>query len=384
MNKKIQKALAVAATATLALGVVSISQAQAAAKVTTVAIAYQGPLSGGEAQTGIDEQNAVKFALKQYNDTNPAVKVTLVSVDDQGDPSVAGTVAPGTAANKNIIAVVGPAYSGATIASLPYYKAGNLPMISPSATRVSLTNPKDKASFGGPVFHRIPSTDAKQGPALAKYAVQGVSDPKVFVIDDQSSYSTGLRDYVLKQVAKSTLVGKDSIPNDATDFSATLSKIKSTDANVVIYTGYFSQASKLIKQLRGAGYKGIFAGGDGVLNQEFADLAGKDAEGARLTGGTIPLADADPALEVKFKAAMGVASGVYAVESYDATNIILAGIKAGKLTRLAMLNWINAYSGTGVAGNTISFDRFGDTAGAGFINGFVITNGKVVSKGQIK
>ena len=382
MNKKIQQAFAVAAAATLTLGVVSVSQAQAAVK--SVSIAYQGPLSGGEAQTGIDEQNAVKFAIKQYMATNPAVKVTLVSVDDQGDPSVAGTVAPGTAANKNIIAVVGPAYSGATIASLPYYKAGRLPLISPSATRVSLTNPKDKASFGGPVFHRIPSTDAKQGPALAKYAVQGVSNPKVFVIDDQSSYSTGLRDYVLKQVAKSTLVGKDSIPNDATDFSATLSKIKSTDANVVIYTGYFSQASKLIKQLRGAGYDGVFAGGDGVLNQEFADLAGKDSEGARLTGGTIPLADADPALEVKFKAAMGVASGVYAVESYDATNIILAGITAGKTTRSAMLNWINGYNGTGVAGNAISFDRNGDTAGAGFINGFTITNGKVVSKGQIK
>ena len=382
MNKKIQKALAVAAAATLTLGVVSVSQAQAAVK--SVSIAYQGPLSGGEAQTGIDEQNAVKFAIKQYMATNPAVKVTLVSVDDQGDPSVAGTVAPGTAANKNIIAVVGPAYSGATIASLPYYKAGRLPLISPSATRVSLTNPKDKASFGGPVFHRIPSTDAKQGPALAKYAVQGVSNPKVFVIDDQSSYSTGLRDYVLKQVAKSTLVGKDSIPNDATDFSGTLSKIKSTDANVVIYTGYFSQASKLIKQLRGDGYDGVFAGGDGVLNQEFADLAGKDAEGARLTGGTIPLADADPALEAKFKASMGVASGVYAVESYDATNIILSGIAAGKTTRSGMLNWIKGYNGTGVAGNSISFDRNGDTAGAGFINGFTIKDGKVVSKGQIK
>jgi branched-chain amino acid transport system substrate-binding protein len=382
MNKKIQKALAVAAAATLTLGVVSVSQAQAAVK--SVSIAFQGPLSGGEAQTGIDEQNAVKFAIKQYMATNPAVKVTLVSVDDQGDPSVAGTVAPGTAANKNIIAVVGPAYSGATIASLPYYKAGRLPLISPSATRVSLTNPKDKASFGGPVFHRIPSTDAKQGPALAKYAVQGVSNPKVFVIDDQSSYSTGLRDYVLKQVAKSTLVGKDSIPNDATDFSGTLSKIKSTDANVVIYTGYFSQASKLIKQLRGDGYDGVFAGGDGVLNQEFADLAGKDAEGARLTGGTIPLADADPALEAKFKASMGVASGVYAVESYDAANIILSGIAAGKTTRSGMLNWIKGYNGTGVAGNSISFDRNGDTAGAGFINGFTIKEGKVVSKGQIK
>ena len=81
---------------------------------------------------------------------------------------------------------------------------------------------------------------------------------------------------------------------------------------------------------------------------------------------------------------MGVASGVYAVESYDATNIILSGIAAGKTTRSGMLNWIKGYNGTGVAGNSISFDRNGDTAGAGFINGFIIKDGKVVSKGQIK
>jgi branched-chain amino acid transport system substrate-binding protein len=143
----------------------------------TIKIAYQGPLSGGEAQTGIDEQNAVKFAIELYNATNPEKKIELVSADDQGDGTVAAGVAPGIANDESIVAVVGPAYSGATIASLPYYKEAGMPMISPSATKVSLTDPTVAGEFGGPVFHRIPATDKIQGPALGKLAVSGVASP---------------------------------------------------------------------------------------------------------------------------------------------------------------------------------------------------------------
>jgi len=324
MNKKIQRSLAVVSAAALVFGVAA-AQTSANAAPKTVYIAYQGPLSGGEASTGTDEQNAVKYAIKLFNAKNKATyNVKLVSIDDQGDPAVAGTVAPGIGKNKNILGVVGPAYSGATIASLPFYKAGGLVLISPSATRVSLT---DSASpdFGGPVFHRVVGKDDLQGPALAKYATAGVSNAKVFIFDDQSSYAVPLAGYVtsgLKKVAGATVVGTDSVPNTTTDFSPTIAKIKTSKADVVIYTGYYSQAAVFIKQLRDSGSTAIFAGGDGVFNQEFPKLAGAAAEGSRVTG-VGGLAGVSAALEKDYKAKMGVSSGVYSVESLDAANILL-------------------------------------------------------------
>ena len=321
-----------------------------------------GPLTGGEASTGIDEQNAVKYAIKVFEAANPNIKINLVSVDDEGDPAVASKVAPGVGTNRKIIGLVGPAYSGATIASLPYYKAGNLTVISPSATRVSLTDPKSptaKSDYGRPIFHRVVATDDKQGPALAKFATKGVAAAKVFVFDDQSSYAVPLRGYVeaaIKKISGASVVGSgDSVINTTTDYSPTIAKIKSSGANVVIYTGYYSAAAIFIKQLRDSGSTAVFAGGDGVFNQEFAKLAGKSAENARLTG-VAGLADVDAKLEADFKAKIGVSSGVYAVESIDAANIFLSGIKNGKTTRAAMNKWVKAYNFKGIAGATIKFN----------------------------
>ena len=382
MNKKIKGSLAIVTAAAVAFGVASVPTASAAVK--TYTIAYQGPLSGGEASTGIDEQNAVKYAIKLFEAANKNIKVKIVSVDDEGDAGKAGTVAPGVGANKKILGVVGPAYSGATIASLPYYKAGGLVLISPSATRVSLTDPTSP-DFGGPVFHRVVGKDDLQGPALAKYATAGVSAAKVFVFDDQSAYAVPLRGYVeagLKKVAGATLVGGDSVPKDATDYAPTIAKIAQSGATVVIYTGYYSAAAVFIKQLRDSGSKAVFAGGDGVFNQEFPKLAGAAAEGSKVTG-VGGLAGISAATEADFKKKMGVSSGVYSVEAFDAANILLSGIKAGKTTRAAMLKYVNAYKGKSISGNTIKFDANGDIS-YGLFAGFTTKNGVLVNTGIIK
>ena len=77
MNKKIVSGLAIAAAATLALGVVATSPASAAAK-TTVSLAFEGPLTGPDAQLGQDQIPGAIYAISLYNAKNPKVKVNLV------------------------------------------------------------------------------------------------------------------------------------------------------------------------------------------------------------------------------------------------------------------------------------------------------------------
>ncbi|MGI9198274.1 MAG: branched-chain amino acid ABC transporter substrate-binding protein [Candidatus Nanopelagicaceae bacterium] len=379
---KKQSIISVAAVIALAAGsAVALAPASSAA-AKTITIAYQGPLTGEEAQVGIDELNGVKYAVALFNAKNKGkYQVKVVSVDDQGSGTEAAKVAPGTASNKKIIGLVGPAYSGATINSLPFYKQTNLPMISPSATRVSITDPS-QGLIGFPVFHRVPPTDRVQGPALYKLATKGVSSPTVFVIDDQSPYGVGLVEYMEKSGAK--IAGKDSVPDTTTDWSATVSKVKSANANVVIFTGYYAQAATLYRQLRDSGYTGVLAGGDGVLSPGILTLASASIlEGVRLTGGTVPLSEISAKLEADFKKKMGVSSGTYAAESIDSTNVFLSCISKGVSTRDAMLKCVKAYKGKSISGSNLSFDKYGDNAG-GVMNGFEIKGGVIKFTGAIK
>lgn len=370
----------VAFAAALAVAVSSASAIAPASANTTLKIAYQGPLTGPEAQTGTDGIRGVKLALKIYNASKPKIKVEVYEGDDQGDDALGKTVGAGIAADPAVVGVL-TAYSGPTIAALPSYKAAGLVIVSPSATRVGLTDPKSP-SYGAPVFHRIVSNDDLQGPALARAATTGVKNPTVFMVSDQTSYSEGLFSAV-KAALGTALEASDKAAKGTTDFSATISKVRASKANVVIYTGYYADGAKFLKQLRDKNYKGVFAAGDGVLNSEFPKLAGKrQSEGARLTAPIVPLEVASPKLTADFKKEFGANPGVYTTEAFTATNMILEAIKAGKTTRADILAYIKTIKHKNIAGVTISFNEFGDLSGSGLMNSFVVRNGVIKLNGK--
>jgi branched-chain amino acid transport system substrate-binding protein len=370
----------VAFAAALAVAVSSASAIAPASANTTLKIAYQGPLTGPEAQTGTDGIRGVKLALKIYNASKPKIKVEVYEGDDQGDDALGKTVGAGIAADPAVVGVL-TAYSGPTIAALPSYKAAGLVIVSPSATRVGLTDPASP-SYGAPVFHRIVSNDDLQGPALARAATTGVKNPTVFMVSDQTSYSEGLFSAV-KAALGTALEASDKAAKGTTDFSATISKVRASKANVVIYTGYYADGAKFLKQLRDKNYKGVFAAGDGVLNSEFPKLAGKrQSEGARLTAPIVPLEVASPKLTADFKKEFGANPGVYTTEAFTATNMILEAIKKGKTTRADILAYIKTIKHKNIAGVTISFNEFGDLSGSGLMNSFVVRNGVIKLNGK--
>jgi branched-chain amino acid transport system substrate-binding protein len=370
----------VAFAAALAVAVSSASAIAPASANTTLKIAYQGPLTGPEAQTGTDGIRGVKLALKIYNASKPKIKVEVYEGDDQGDDALGKTVGAGIAADPAVVGVL-TAYSGPTIAALPSYKAAGLVIVSPSATRVGLTDPASP-SYGAPVFHRIVSNDDLQGPALARAATTGVKNPTVFMVSDQTSYSEGLFSAV-KAALGTALEASDKAAKGTTDFSATISKVRASKANVVIYTGYYADGAKFLKQLRDKNYKGVFAAGDGVLNSEFPKLAGKrQSEGARLTAPIVPLEVASPKLTADFKKEFGANPGVYTTEAFTATNMILEAIKKGKTTRADILAYIKTIKHKNIAGVTVSFNEFGDLSGSGLMNSFVVRNGVIKLNGK--
>ncbi len=181
---------------------------------------------------------------------------------------------------------------------------------------------------------------------------------------------------------KLTKIGSDSIPAGTIDFTSAAAKIKSAAANVVIYTGYYSDAGKLAKALHDNGYTGVFAGGDGVLNNGFIPAAGAPAaEGARLTSGSIPFElAASEAQKAAFTKTTGLASAAghaYVTEAFNATNVFLDLIAKGDLTRPAIESGIANGTFPIVGGGSISFTRYGEVKGGAPIGGFQVVNGVI-------
>src|SRR4051812_12541759 len=119
-----------------------------AGKVCDLKIGFFGALTGDAAGLGLHMRNGVKLAIEQYNKDHADCKVVLAEYDSQGDPAKAPALATSAVADAKVVGIVGPAFSGETEATLDTFKAAGLPIITPSATRPSLSD-KD---WG--VFHR--------------------------------------------------------------------------------------------------------------------------------------------------------------------------------------------------------------------------------------
>ena len=363
-----KKIISLAAASTMLVGVtIAVAPSAFAACAGNPKIYFQGAQTGPYAETGINEANGVILAIEKYNKT-AKVKVDYDVIDTQASGAQSPALAAKVVADECAIAVVGGMYSGETLAAVPIYEGGKVPVVSPSATNPALTNKS-------PYFHRVVGSDLVQGPALAQIAI-GLK-AKLFVVDDATPYGKGLATIVKKNASK-IIVGSDGVTEGTTNFSSVVAKVAKAKATAVFYGGYYPEAAIFIKALRdNPATKNVkLIAGDGVLDGEYIKLAKKNAEGTYLTAPGLPMAKVAPALAKEYKAKFNREVGLYTLEAYNSAYVLLEGIKAGKTTREALNTWLGEAVVKAV-GATISFSATGDPDKI-VMNQYTIKNGEMV------
>ena len=364
-----KKFISLAAVSALVVGAsVTVAPSAFAACTGNPAIYFQGALTGPYQETGINEANGVILAIDKYNASNPKVKVEYKSIDTQASGANSPALAQKVVEDECAIGVVGGMYSGETLAAVPIYEGGKVPVVSPSATNPALTNKS-------PYFHRVVGSDLVQGPALAQIAISLKS--KLFIVDDATPYGKGLAT-IVKKTAGKIVVGTDGVTEGTTNFTSVVSKVKASKATAVFYGGYYPEAAIFIKALRdNPATKNVkFIAGDGVLDGEYIKLAKKNAEGTYLTAPGQPMEKVAPALAAEYKKKFNRVHGLYTLEAYNAAYVLLQGIKAGKATREALNTWLGE-AVVKVNGTTISFSATGDPDNI-VMNQYTIKNGQMV------
>ncbi|CAL9388250.1 branched-chain amino acid ABC transporter substrate-binding protein [Streptomyces sp. enrichment culture] len=349
----------------------------------TIKIAFQGPLSGDNVALGENEQNGVKLAIDQANAKGDlGFKLEYVASDDQGLPDKATAAAQKVIDDESVVAVVGPAFSGATNTASPLYAEAGLVTVSPSATNPTLTDPKNNFTS---LLRGVPN-DSMQGAGMATYYAKKLKAKKVYLIDDKTDYGAGLAGVAEKGLKAAGIeVLRKSVPQKTPDYSATAKDVVNSKADALIYAGYYQDAAPFAKKLKEAGYKGAAISGDGTNDGKFIELAGAASEGWFLT---CPCTDATVEAGTKqfaadYQKAFNRAPGTYSAESYDITNMIIEQIKAakGKVDREGLRDALKKATYKGLT-KTFSFDENGEFKGTD-VYLYQVKDGKIAYQGNI-
>jgi branched-chain amino acid transport system substrate-binding protein len=345
---------------------------------TKVVIGVDAPLTGDLSALGLGIKNSVDLAAKNANKQKLVDGVTfeIKALDDQALPASGQQNATALVADKDVMGVVGPLNSSVAESMQKVFDDAGLVEISPANTGPALTQgvnwQKEKTRTYKSYF-RTSTTDAIQGPFAAQYVYNDAKKKKVFVIDDKKTYGAGLAATFTAEFKKlgGQVVGTDHIDPDTKDFSAVVTKVKNSGADVVYYGGEYPQAGPLSKQIKASGAKIPLVGGDGIFDPTFIELAGAGSAGDLATSVGAPVEELASAKQfvADYKAANYKEEyAAYGGYSYDAAWAIILAVKKvvedndGKLpsdARAKITAAVQNVSFDGVTGK-VAFDEYGD------------------------
>ena len=350
--------------------------APAAPESITIRIGHVGPLTGGTAHLGKDNENGARLAVDEANAAGikidgKAAKFELIAEDDQADPKVGTTVAQ-KLVDAKVAGIVGHLNSGVTIPASEIYNQAGIPMISGSATNPQVTERGYKVTF------RVVGRDDQQGPAIAQY-LSAERKPKVVgLIDDATAYGEGIANEVEKtlKAAGIKVLPREKGTDKTTDWKAVLTKVRRGNPDAVFYGGMDATGGPLLKQSRELGMKAVFSFGDGACTNKMSELAGPAAEGMICSQAGLPPQAASKKFLDAYKAKFNVEPILYAPFTYDAANLLIAAMtKANSADPAKYLPELASISHAGATGK-IKFDEKGDRKDAE-ITIFTMKGGKI-------
>src|SRR3954449_11498331 len=288
-------------------------------KVRTIGMA--APITGPASDIGNQQVHWAKYYVKRWNKSHANARIKMVMGDTQlgTDTAFAVKVAKSFASNSKLLGVVGPAGSQEVVASTSAYKAGHLSWVSGSATRTTLTDGHTDGNRRGYFYRTVPN-DGQQGPTVANYMTKKLKWKRVYIIDDQETYSQGLADGVQKILKKRGVTTKrDSISQSASDFSAAIAKIPSNYQGIYIPWQLAPQAQAFGQQLQAAGKSKIkLFGSDGLFAPGVWKIAGS-------YDSAFPYNPTDPIVKAYVKAHGGNGE-FFGLPSYVAAQVVVGAV----------------------------------------------------------
>ncbi len=332
----------------------------------TARLVVAAPLTGDMGPEGRALERAVTMAIDDETAAGGLPKIELVALDDQADPFNAVVVARQAADDPKVFAVIGHMTSGCALEASRVYSQAGLAMITPSATATLLTLQQDRPDWGGErVVFRMPPSDGVQGDYAADYAVKRLSLKTFALVHDGTPYGQGLAESFRSGLERRGGAAPlfHPVRRGDKDFSAAVSEVAASKAEAVFYGGLYMEAGLLLKQLRAAGWKGVFMSGDGAKNPDIFETAGAASDGAYFSVGGVPVESLPSAADFveRYQKRWSAAPRTFDHYGYEAARVALHALRrAGSPDRAKVLAAVRASNLRAMVGDVV-FDSKGDT-----------------------
>ena len=324
----------------------------------TINFGIGAPITGSNAAFGSQIKQGAEQAVADMNQAGGILGKKLSSTvgDDVSDPKQGVSVA-NNFAGAGVKFVVGHFNSGVTIPASEIYQENNILEITPAST-----NPKITERSMWNIF-RTCGRDDQQGLVAGEFIAKNFKNKKIAVVHDKTTYGQGLADETRKAMNARGVaeVLYEGINLGDKDFSAVISKIKASGADLVYWGGLHTEGGLIVRQMRDQGVNAVLMGGDGITSDEFASIGGPGVEGTLMTYGPDPRKRPEAkAIVDKFRA-RNFEPESYTLYSYAAMQIIkFAAEAANSLDAKKVAEAMHSGRKFSTVIGDISYDQKGD------------------------
>lgn len=299
----------------------------------TIKVGFDIPLTGDIPQVGESSKYAAEMLKEQINGAggvkvgDKTYQLEFVYEDNESKAESATAAALKLITQDQVLAVIGPQASKQAVPAGEICNSFKTPMITPWST-----NPQ--TTLDRPYVFRACFLDPFQGPVAANFVTEEFGAKKAAVLYDiASDYPKGLAEYFKAAFEKihgpGSVVAFETFTTKDRDFSAQLTNIVKSGADVLFLPQYYDEVPLVVKQAQELGWKKPIMGSDSWGSAELMKLCGEACYGyffsthyaaAGAKGATKEFID-------QYKTKYGYVPDDVAALTWDATRLLLDAIK---------------------------------------------------------
>jgi branched-chain amino acid transport system substrate-binding protein len=240
-------------------GMVVSGGAMAKVEGDTIILGSALSITGKYSSNGIDTQNGYELAVKKINEMGgvtvggKSYKLEIKYYDDESTPARTAQLLERLIEQDGVKYILGPYSSATTIAAAPVTEKYKVPMIEAEGASRALFNKGYKYLFAVlSTSEQYLASAVDLAAEVAEKNGKNPSDLKVALVFENDAFSLDVRAGVVEDMKKygMQVVIDDKMPADLSDISATLTKVKALQPDLLLISGHNKGAVTATRQMQ--------------------------------------------------------------------------------------------------------------------------------------